>query len=128
MVTFSYPSRIGYHLTFQAHPKDSNWPSAGGIYLFARRPDLRASLWQALYVGTTHSLSDRLPCHERWAEAVAQGATDVAICLVANGDLRDSLERDLVDFTQAPLNTHFKQSTNTLRTRFGVGGLPSWAQ
>lgn len=128
MVTFSHPSRIGYHLTFQAHPKHSSWPSAGGIYLFARQPDWGSSSWQALYVGITDSLAERLPCHERWNEAVAQGATHVAICLVRNGDLRKSLERELIDFTQAPLNTHFKQPANTLRTLFSVGGLPGWAQ
>lgn len=53
-------------------PQTTTWESHAGVYIFCgSAPDQRH--WRALYVGQAQSFADRLPSHDRWREAVAQG-------------------------------------------------------
>ncbi len=118
----SFTSLSGVTVNFSVHPKQTAWPSAGGLYMFVKAPAILASEpWRAIYVGQTSSLIERLPEHERWLEAVGDGATHVAVCLVPRPDQRDALERELITFTQAPLNTMLK--ANRLAALIGQRGL-----
>ena len=119
----SFQSRTGITVNFSVHPKHTAWPSAGGLYMFAQAPGGLRREWQALYVGQTNSLIERLPNHERWLEAYARGATHVGVCLVPDVRQREALERELIEFTQAPMNDLLKGATlaDALRRRGPTG-------
>lgn len=71
-----------------------------GVYVFAARRG--RSGWRALYVGETASLADRIPGHERWAEARRMGATHVHAR--AEFFRRREVERELIRAHDPPLN------------------------
>ena len=79
--------------------------SQSGVYMFVRRAN---QVWQPVYVGIADDLPTRLNGHERWAEAVAIGATH----LVARGQAaladRQKAEQDLIGYWNPPLNTHHR--------------------
>ena len=73
--------------------------------LVGRTPnEVYHDLWQALYIGQTGDLSDRLPNHEEWPAAVALGATHVHLRGIPNRGRREKLERRLIRTYQLPLN------------------------
>lgn len=74
-------------------------PKAAGIFIYARR---RGNEWQALYIGESANLRDRLAFNEIAADALLSGATDIHI-LRLNEDA--SARRDIADrliLTNAP--------------------------
>ncbi len=74
-------------------------PKGPGIFIYARR---RAGEWQALYIGESANMADRLAFNEIAADALLSGATDIH-CLRLGGDA--PARRDIVDrliLTNAP--------------------------
>lgn len=58
----------------------------------------------ALYVGMTDNFADRIPTHERWAEAVRRGATHVYALPVVDAMRRLGLEALMIRQLQPPMN------------------------
>jgi hypothetical protein len=74
-------------------------PRAAGVFIYARR---RGTEWQALYIGESGNLADRLSFNEIAADALLSGATDIHV-LRLDGDAatrRDVADRLIV--TNAP--------------------------
>ena len=88
-------------------PSRTRWKDAPGVYIFAgRTPDgLR---WSAKYVGRTLSfrnrLGPRITADERWSEAIQKGATHVHARIVHTEHERRTLEKELIDTFNPPLN------------------------
>lgn len=74
-------------------------PKGPGLFIYARR---RAGEWQALYIGESANLRDRLAFNEIAADALLSGATDIHV-LRLNEDA--PARRDIADrliLTNAP--------------------------
>lgn len=74
-------------------------PKGPGLFIYARRTD---GNWQALYVGESANLRDRLAFNEIAADALLSGATDIHV-LRLNEDA--AARRDIADrliLTNAP--------------------------
>lgn len=80
---------------------EDDWPETAGIYAFAHRIPEHPG-WKLLYVGQTESFDTRLPNHERWQEAVDQGATHVHLLAVEQVYRRVVIERQMIE-EYAPL-------------------------
>lgn len=68
-------------------------PRAAGIFIYARRsPD---GQWQALFIGETSNLRNRLSFNEIAADALLSGATDIHVLLTGSDATarRDTCER-----------------------------------
>lgn len=68
-------------------------PRAAGIFIYARRrPD---GQWQALHIGETSNLRNRLSFNEIAADALMSGATDIHVLLTGSdaAERRDMCER-----------------------------------
>lgn len=85
---------------------NTNWNDKAGIYIFASITP--QNQWKALYIGQADSFKSRLANHERWAEAQRLGAAHVHAIVVPLQANRDSLERQLIQAFQPPLNTLLK--------------------
>lgn len=83
-------------------------PKGPGIFIYARQ---RAGEWQALYIGESADMADRLAFNEIAADALLSGATDIHV-LRLNEDAK--ARRDIVDrlvLTNAPaLNNNERKS------------------
>jgi hypothetical protein len=88
-----------------AHPT-ADWRNVGGVYIFSGLN--RQGLWVATYIGETESFRDRVPGHERWAEAARLGATHVHARVVQQAATRERIEEELVRAYRPPLNSHYK--------------------
>lgn len=99
-----YKTIAGYRLEFEAFPQTGAWRHVAGIYCFAYNA---AGTWRALYVGQTNSFQNRIPSHERWAEARRRGATHVLATVVLKQSDRDILERALIAELDPPLNVQY---------------------
>jgi hypothetical protein len=74
-------------------------PRGPGVFIYARK---RGTEWQALYIGESSNLADRLSFNEIAADALLSGATDIHV-LRLDGDAttrRDVADRLIV--TNAP--------------------------
>ena len=92
---------------FTVYEHSSDWNEVAGIYIFAGPGSTRTS-WQALYIGHTESLADRLPTHEYWQEAVKLGATHVHARVEPQEVTRKAIERILIQNYQPRLNVQHR--------------------
>lgn len=92
---------------FEVHDFADQWKDVGGIYIFSG-PDRQGQCWEPLYVGETGSFRDRIPCHERWLEAVGLGATHVHAMVAPLAEMRAAVERELIAGYQPPLNLRLR--------------------
>lgn len=81
------------------------WNDVGGVYIFGGFDPQNG--WWPLYVGETGSFRSRMPCHERWAEAVGLGATHV-LAMTVPAVTRAMVERELISEYQPPLNVQHR--------------------
>lgn len=91
--------------TFEVHPKQTNWSTNPGIYMFA---GWNGSSWFVLYVGRTADFSARPGYHEKWPTAVAMGASRVFALVVHSEQERAALEAYFIKTLQPPLNDRLK--------------------
>lgn len=82
--------------------QSGDWRAVAGIYCFAY---LEGGTWRVMYVGQASSFADRIPSHERWADASRRGATHVLAMPVSTQAARDRIEEALIRELQPPLNT-----------------------
>lgn len=103
----SFTTKAGKTYTLTPYQKaTTTWNDVAGVYIFAIK-DAKGN-FTALYVGQCDSFKNRIPNHERWAEAARKGATIVLAVPVSRQADRDSLESDLIAQLQPPLNTQLR--------------------
>jgi len=77
-------------------------PRKPGVFIYARR---RGAEWQALYVGESANMADRLAFNEIAADALLSGATDIHVLkLGADAKARRDLADRLIVTNRPPLN------------------------
>lgn len=91
---------------FNIHTPDVTWKDIPGIYLICGINS--ANQWVPLYIGQASSLSDRIPSHERWDEAIRHGATHIHARVVHLQSDRDTIERLLIQTFKPKLNVLLK--------------------
>jgi hypothetical protein len=78
-----------------------------GNYAFLKQ--LQNGNWLPVYIGQADSLRNRLPNHERWADAIRAGATLVVAHTTPAGEqVRLSEEQDLIAKWNPVLNVHHR--------------------
>ncbi|HEV8580857.1 MAG TPA: hypothetical protein VGX68_17465 [Thermoanaerobaculia bacterium] len=87
-------------------PLTTTWNDVGGVYIFAGTN--HQNEWAPLYIGQADSFHNRIPCHERWAEAALLGATHVHAMTVPQAANRARIEHELCLAYQPPLNTQLR--------------------
>jgi predicted GIY-YIG superfamily endonuclease len=84
----------------------TTWNDVSGVYIFAGTE--ADGLWHAQYIGIADNFSNRLPNHERWAEARTRGATHVHALVVPQAATRQQIEQALIGHYQPYLNSHHR--------------------
>ena len=109
-----WPARAGtYRYWFLKSPSNgSSIQNVGGNYMFVK---LTPDGYVPVYVGIADDLGVRIPCHERWADAVRAGATAVMAHTQPNAAIRAAEERDLIAHWHPPLNSQHRVATGLLR-------------
>lgn len=94
-ITWKGASHKSY--TFTAYPDGQQFNPVSGVYIFCR--PLSSGNWEALYVGETQSLYDRLNVgisgHDGYARAKKLGMTHIAAMSVVGDTNRLGVETDL---------------------------------
>ena len=95
-VQWSGASKTPY--VFEIYPIGTAFHAVSGVYILCRKIP-GASTWEALYVGETQSLHQRLNAgiahHDGYRRAVRQGATHVGALVVNDETNRLRVETDL---------------------------------
>jgi hypothetical protein len=102
-----WPTLLGEHrYWFMATPWDAtSIQSVAGNYMFVRQT---LEGWVPVYIGIADDLSSRVPSHDRWADAVAAGATHIMGHTNPTVSLRVAEEAALIAYWQPPLNTQHR--------------------
>jgi hypothetical protein len=91
---------------FTVYTANTNWNDIGGVYIFA---GVNAqNKWEAKYIGIADSFKNRLPNHERWAEAQRAGATHIHAKVVSPEATRVLIEKALIAAYQPLLNSQHR--------------------
>lgn len=87
----------GQSYTFETHPVGTQFKPVSGVYIFCRQ--VTTVSWEALYVGETQSLKQRLntgvSSHDGYLRASRLGMTHIAAVVVAGNTERLRIETDL---------------------------------
>lgn len=87
----------GQSHTFETYPVGTQFNPISGVYIFCRQ--VASGNWEALYVGETQSLKQRLNTgigsHDGYARASRLGMTHIAALVVAGDAERLRIETDL---------------------------------
>ena len=78
-------------LPFQVLGLGEAAPRGPGVFIYARR---RSNEWQALYIGESANMADRLAFNEIAADALLSGATDIHVLRLKDDA---TARRDMVD-------------------------------
>jgi hypothetical protein len=105
MKTCQWPIGNGRALEFHIHGFNASWKKVAGLYIFAYR---HGDYWHPVYIGRTDDFSSRLPCHERLAEAVQNGATHIHARVVSLATAREAWEQQLIAYLKPLLNDRLK--------------------
>ena len=89
---------------FTVYTPDTTWNALAGVYIFCGSN--QQNQWVPLYVGRAHSFAQRIPGHERWAEAVRLGATHIHAMVERREANREAIERQLIQTYRPRLNEH----------------------
>lgn len=95
---------------FTVYEPDTDRNAVPGLYIFSglQKDDQGTLRWHAFYVGQCKSFAGYIPSHRKWPEAELLGATRVHALTMKNADLRDEVERALIQTYQPPLNVQLK--------------------
>lgn len=91
---------------FTVYPCESQWNNVAGIYIFAGVNS--QNQWAPYYIGQADSFQDRIPSHEKWDTAQSLGATHVHAMAVPLEAMRDTIEEELIQAYQPPLNLQLR--------------------
>lgn len=101
------PLLARYRYWFLDSPKvASAIKDEGGNYAFVKR--LSNGNFVPLYFGKADSLRNRLPGHECWEEAARHGVTHAMAHTQVGDAARSAEERDLIQYWNPPMNTHYR--------------------
>lgn len=87
--------------TYWAYPINTTFKDEPGNYIYAKRNS--AGKWQAVYIGETASLSQRLASIDAEQTAIKWGATHILAHLNSSEHARKSEEADLTNTLIPPL-------------------------
>ncbi len=87
--------------TYWAYPINTSFKDEPGNYIYAKRNS--DGKWQAVYIGQTSSLSQRLASHDEEQTAIRYGATHILAHLNPDERARKSEEADLISTYVPPL-------------------------
>ena len=92
--------------SFEVYPADTEFNDVGAVYVFTKREVNAEGKGQHtyLYIGQTHSLSERIPNHEKWPCATRNGVNCICVHLDADEDSRITKETDLRNGNSTPCN------------------------
>jgi hypothetical protein len=106
-LTIDLPGKSGKLYRYWLQTDVGRLLAVGGNYVFLKQ--LPNGNFVPVYFGQAEDLNDRLPGHERWAEAVRLGATHVAAHTTPAGEqARLDEERDLIERWNPPLNVQHR--------------------
>ena len=91
---------------FTIYQPPTQWNNVAGIYIFVGVNS--QNQWDPLYIGQADSFQDRIPSHEQWEPAVELGATHVHAMVVPLEANRDTIEKELIQAYQPPLNIQLR--------------------
>jgi hypothetical protein len=86
---------------------DGPFPHGPAVYAFAK-PGFGGRGWTPLFLSRTANVAQRVPGHERWAEAEALGATHVLVLSFPERAQRELAEDDLLMALRPVLNTQME--------------------
>ncbi|HTW56977.1 MAG TPA: hypothetical protein VMD99_02480 [Terriglobales bacterium] len=89
--------------TYLAYPINTTFKDEPGNYIYAKRN--AAGKWQAVYIGQSSSLSQRLASLDAEQAAIRFGATHILAHLNSDERARKSEEADLINTLAPPLIT-----------------------
>jgi predicted GIY-YIG superfamily endonuclease len=93
----------GKRYDYWVYPANITFKDEPGNYIYAKRNP--SGNWQAVYIGQTSSLSQRLATHEKQQSAIRRwGATHILAHLSGSEIVRRSEESDLIKAYRPPLN------------------------
>jgi hypothetical protein len=93
----------GKQYDYLVYPINTTFKDQPGNYIYARRN--AAGSWEAVYIGQTSSLSQRLASHEKEQSVILYGgATHIFAHLSRNFLARRAEEADLIRYYRPPFN------------------------
>ena len=96
-------SRQNYH--YWVSPFYTYFKETPGNYIYAKETPPGSNRWEAIYIGQSENLSQRLADHEKEAEAIRLGATHIhAHTSSPDEDVRRAEESDLIAGLRPPCN------------------------
>ena len=105
---FAFYGASGGPYIFQVYPIGTEFREIGGVYIFTRR-EINASggvVHHLLYIGQSVSFPRRLTrLHEKWEGVLRNRGNCVCVYSESDAWTRNSIETDLTQKYQPPLNT-----------------------
>ena len=92
----------GKKYRYNIHPIGTALNDVPGNYIFARRLSQRK--WQAIYIGETESMKDRLPNHNDLPGILQNGGTHIHTHITLDSRARFDEETDLLTSIKTPCN------------------------
>ena len=106
MTTVTWNGANGRSYAFQLYPWGTPFIPHAGVYIAARATP--PNRWQALYVGESESLEDRiytrLAYHDGMKRAHGQGATHIGVYFTFDDSERMRIESELIHTLMPPCN------------------------
>ena len=100
--TCNWTGPSGKVYSYEIHPIDTTWNDVPGNYIFAKESSPRR--WDAVYIGQTLSLKDRLFYHEALPCIRRNGGTHTHIHVNRDSQARLDEESDLLANYTTPCN------------------------
>lgn len=99
----TWQGQSGKQYDYWVYPISTTFKDEPGNYIYAKRN--AAGEWQAVYIGQTSSLSQRLASHEKEESIIRRGrATHILAHLSTSSLARRMEERDLISCYRPPFN------------------------
>lgn len=106
LATAVFTGRSGQSYEFLAYGRDTEFKSAGAVYVIAIRYEVPSGVsYRHVYVGETRDLSDSPLTHCRTACFERIGANSIFVCLEGNEERRQTITQDLVEKYEPPCNS-----------------------
>lgn len=90
--------------TFRLYPINTVFKRIAGIYTFLIMPETDIQQYSLLYLGITNDFYTRLATHHKIDAAITLGMTHIGILRKASGRKRKSIEKNLLQNLNPPLN------------------------
>ncbi len=102
--TFEWDGQSGKRYKYWIYPINTAFRDQPGNYIYAKINPVK-NQWQAVYIGQTVSLSQRLAGHEKEQAAIRNGATHIHAHLAASDEQARRIEEsDLIRKWNPPCN------------------------